>query len=83
MKHFHGVLADSASMQSQCTLSSDLVTFILTVARMAGFLHRPKNLLLRQAQTKLKELIQVRICFFWLRFNSYLIRNKHVLVNSK
>lgn len=60
MKRFHSLLADSASTQSERTLSPDLATLILIIDRRDGFLHPPKDCLLRQAQTKLKEeLLQV------------------------
>lgn len=62
MKHFHSLLADLASTQSQCTLSSDEITRILTIGRRDGFFYPPIDFLLRQVQTKLKvELTQVGV----------------------
>jgi len=42
MKHFHSLLADSASTQSQRAFSCDLVTLVLKIGRRDGFLHPPK-----------------------------------------
>lgn len=52
MKHFHRLLADSASTQSEHALSSGLVTFISTTGRRDGLLHPPKDCLLKQVERR-------------------------------